>query len=163
MAATPEQVLRDLGYSSVFEKAAPPFGDYVNALRSGNLVFVVAAPQDVNGVFGEAGKFLPGRFGKDFHDDKNGKLLTELSGVRALQLLRSEIGELSRVRRVVKLDINLLCEPEFKGLTSVANGCSELFVKVFGRDKALAVRETRGAAALPFGMSVETSVIFEVE
>ena len=77
-----------------------------------------------------------------------------------LAVLRQEVGSLDRVTRVVKLLGMVNATPDFVEHSRVINGCSDLFVEVFGEGHA---RSAVGVGSLPFGMPVEIEAIFEVE
>ena len=81
-------------------------------------------------------------------------------GINLLAVLRAELGDLDRARRVVKLLGMVNAVPDFVEHSKVINGCSDLFVEVFGEGHA---RSAVGVGSLPFGMTVEIEAIFEVE
>ena len=161
---TPEAILVEMGYEEINGKPPKPFGNYHNATVVGKLVYVsTAGPQDVNGVFGKKGWFVKGRFGEKFKADKQGALLAEISCVRMLRFLKARIGELSRVKRIVKVDVNVLATPNFTKITPVANGCSDFLVKVFGKERGVHARAIGGKTSLPFGMAIEIDAIVELK
>jgi enamine deaminase RidA (YjgF/YER057c/UK114 family) len=80
-----------------------------------------------------------------------------------LASLKEEIGELDRVRRVVKLLVMVNSDPEFGEQPAVANGASDLLVEIFGPERGQHARSAVGMGALPFGISVEIEGVFEVD
>jgi hypothetical protein len=160
---TPEQILEAMGYEEIYDLPSPPFGQYLNAIQIGKLVYVTTAgPEDVNGQFGKAGEFIRGRFGKDFSGDAQGALIGELSCLRMLRFLRTEIGELSRVKRIIKINANLLATPDYTDISPAVNGCSDFLVKVFGKERGLHARGVGGKTSLPFGIAMEIDAIVEL-
>lgn len=161
---TPEQKMVAMGYEEINGKAPKPFGNYLNAVIVGKLVFVsTSGPQDVNGVFGKKNAFVKGRFGEKFKADKQGALLAEISCVRMLRFLKARIGQLSRVKRIVKISVNVLATPTFTNITKVANGCSDFLVKVFGKAGGVHARAIGGKITLPFGIAMEIDAIVELK
>ena len=77
-----------------------------------------------------------------------------------LAILKEELGDLDRVRRIVKLLGMVNCTPDFQEQSYVINGCSDLFVQVFGEGHA---RSAVGMGSLPFGITVEIEAIVEVD
>jgi enamine deaminase RidA (YjgF/YER057c/UK114 family) len=84
-----------------------------------------------------------------------------LTGLNLLATLRNELGSLDRVTRVVKVLGMVNCPPDFGQHPAVMNGCSDLFVEVFG-DAGRHVRSAVGMGSLPFGMAVEIEIVVEV-
>lgn len=149
----PEKNLAALGLTL---PASPSVvANYVPAVRSGNLVFLagqVARRAD--------GKIIAGRVGQDFTEAQG----TDAARTCALQLLaalKAEIGELSRVKRIVRVGGFVNCTPEFTAQPKVINGASDLFVAVFG-DRGRHARASVGVAALPAGAPVEIELVAEV-
>ena len=85
-----------------------------------------------------------------------------LVGINILARIKGELGDLDRVKQVVKLLSMVNSAPDFKGQPAVANGCSDLMVEVFG-DKGRHARSAVGMAGLPNGIPVEIEAIIEVE
>ncbi len=163
-AESPEDRLAARGYEEISGKAPKPFGNYLNGRQVGSLVFVSsAAPQDVNGEFGKAGGFLKGRFGADLKADAKGAKWCELAAVRSLRFLRGVVGDLSRVKSVVKIDISVQSTPDFKNVTPISNGCSDFLVKIFGPEIGKHARVSASRTALPFGVALEVTGVYEVK
>lgn len=104
---------------------------------------------------------VTGRLGGDL-DVEAGYAAARLTGLGLLATLRSQLGSLDRVRRVVKLLGLVQCVDDFGQQPAVINGCSELFRDVFGEDAGVAARSAIGTNALPGGIAVEIEAIFEV-
>jgi enamine deaminase RidA (YjgF/YER057c/UK114 family) len=83
-----------------------------------------------------------------------------LAALNLLAVLRQELGDLDRVKRVVKLFGMVNAVPDFREQSKVVNGCSHLLVEVFGERHA---RSAIGVGSLPFGITVEVEAIVEVE
>lgn len=164
LAEAPEDALVQAGYPQINESAPKTFGNYVNGNVVGKLLFVSsAAPQDVNGEFGPKNAWLKGRFGDDLKADDKGKKYAELACVRSLRFAKSVIGDLSKIKRVVRVTVVSLTTPDFKDLTNVADGCSDLMTKVFGPERGAHARVNIGASSMPFGIAMEITVEYELE
>ena len=135
--------------------ANPPVANYVPAVRTGNLVFLSG-----HGPF-QDGKLIRGKLGADLDVDA-GYQAARAVMVQLLASLRSEIGSLDRVSRVVKLLCMVNCTPDFDQHPGVANGASDLLVELFGETGRHA-RSAVGMQSLPLGMSVEIEMIVEIE
>ena len=136
--------------------APAPVANYVNAVRTGNLVFLSG-----KGPFPEAGKLPKGHLGVDFTVEE-GYRLARSTGIALLAALRAEIGSLDRVKRVVKVLGMVASPPDFGDHPKVVNGCSDLLVEVFG-EAGRHARSAVGMTSLPLGTPVEIEMIVEVE
>jgi len=152
--STPEQRLEDLGID--LPHPAAPLAAYVPAVRTGDLVFVSGQLPLVEGK-----PVAVGRLGGDVGLEE-GQAAAQRCAINVIAALKAELGQLSRVRRVVKLTGFVACEPDFTEQAKVVNGASELFGEVFG-DRGQHARAAVGMAALPFGVPVEVEAIVEVE
>ena len=126
------------------------------AVITGNLIFVsghIARAAD--------GKLIIGRVGEELTLDQ-GKDAARQCGLAILSTLRNELGSLDRVRRVVKVLGVVNCPPGFKDQPLVVNGCSELFLEVFGPDAGLGARSAVGMGSLPSNVAVEVEAVFEI-
>jgi enamine deaminase RidA (YjgF/YER057c/UK114 family) len=151
---TPETRLAVLGIT--LPPAPPPVANYVNAVRTGSLVFLSG-----KGPAPEGGKLPAGRLGAEFTVEE-GYRFARTTGVNLLAALRAELGSLDRVRRVVKVLGLVAATPEFGDHPRVVNGCSDLMVEVFG-EAGKHARSAVGVASLPFLTPVEIEMIVEVE
>jgi enamine deaminase RidA (YjgF/YER057c/UK114 family) len=110
---------------------------------------------------GEGG-FPPGKVGREL-DLAAGQAAARATGLALLASLRAEIGSLDRVRRVVKVLGMVNCAPGFNQTSKVIDGCSDLFVEVFGSEMGRHARSAVGMAELPLDFPVEIEMIVEVE
>ena len=146
-----DQRLEDLGIE--LPAVTKPVANFVNAVRTGNLVYL-------SGSGPGAGGHLPtGKVGADVTTEEAVAHARQV-GINLLAVLREELGTLDSVRQVVKLLGMVNAAPEFTEHPKVINGCSDLFVEVFGSSHA---RSAVGVGSLPFGMTVEIEAIVEVE
>lgn len=136
--------------------APAPVANYVGAVRTGNLVFLAGAgPQRADGTY------LSGRLGEDFSVEQ-GYAAARLTALFQLATLKTELGDLNRVRRVVKVLGMVNSAPSFTDQPKVINGFSDLIVQVFG-DRGKHARSAVGMAVLPFNIPVEVEMIVEVD
>jgi len=152
-AETPEQRLAALGLT--LPAGTAPIANYVPAVRSGRLVFL--AGQLARGA---DGKFLAGKVGRDFTEAQ----AAEAARTCALQLLaalKAEVGELSRVKRIVRVGGFVNCTEDFTAQPRVINGASDLLVAVFG-EAGKHARAAVGVNALPAGAPVEVELVAEL-
>ena len=126
-------------------------------MRVGELVFVSG-----HGPYRDGEFLYRGKLGRDL-DVAAGQASAQLVMLNLLASLKAEIGELDRVRRVVKLLVMVNSDPEFGEQPAVANGASDLLVEIFGPERAKHARSAVGMGALPFGISVEIEGIFQIE
>ncbi|HTW96002.1 MAG TPA: RidA family protein [Tepidisphaeraceae bacterium] len=132
-----------------------PFGAYVPAVRTGNLLFLSGMLATV----GHAPRIV-GVLGKNL-DVKAGREAAHMAALNGLALIRKELGSLDRVRRVVRLGISVAATAEFTEHAKVADAASELFRDVLG-EETVSTRLVTGVASLPFGSAAALEVIVEV-
>jgi enamine deaminase RidA (YjgF/YER057c/UK114 family) len=149
---TPEERLQELGIS--LPAPAAPVAAYVPCVRSGSLVYVSGQVPLVDGKPSHLG-----HLGDDV-DLEAGRAAAHTCAVNVLAALKAELGELSRVRRVVKVTGFVAAAPGFTDIPKVVNAASELFGEVFG-DAGRHARAAVGVAALPLGVPVEVEAIVE--
>ena len=149
-----EQRLRERGIE--LPRVMAPVANYVPAVRTGNLVFLAGT-----GPVKPDGAFATGKVGKDVTvEEAYGH--ARLTGLMLLAMLRTAAGgSLDNVARAVKVLGMVNCGPEFTEHPKVINGCSDLFVEVFG-DRGKHARSAVGMPSLPFNISVEIEAVFEV-
>jgi enamine deaminase RidA (YjgF/YER057c/UK114 family) len=137
--------------------AAPtPFGNYVEALQTGNLLFLTGMLPVVD----HKPKYV-GRLGKELTAEE-GRDAAYTAGLSALAAAKDHLGTLDRITRVVRLGIFMATHGDFfDQQPRVADGASDLFGNVFGA-AGKSVRLVIGVASLPLGMPIELEVIFEV-
>ncbi|HRE06327.1 MAG TPA: RidA family protein [Opitutaceae bacterium] len=152
-APSPEARLAELGLS--LPAPATAIANYVPAVRTGNLVFL--AGQIARG---PDGKFLVGKVGREVTEAE----ATAAARTCALQLLAAlkvEVGDLRKVKRIVRVGGFVNCTDTFTNQPKVINGCSDLLVAVFG-DQGRHARAAVGVNALPAGAPVEIDLVAEV-
>ncbi|MEP7201909.1 MAG: RidA family protein [Ilumatobacteraceae bacterium] len=132
-----------------------PAGLYRSAVRVGNLLFCSGA-----GPMRPDGGFVTGKVGSDL-DLAQAREAARLVGLQLLAAMHGELGSLDAVSRIVKILGMVNCAPGFNNTPGVIDGCSELFIEVFGED-GRGARSAVGMAELPFDISVEIEVIVQV-
>ena len=144
-----EKKLKALGIS--LGPVTPPVANYVNAVRTGNLLFLAG-----KGPFGVAGIV-----GKDMSVEQAYGHARSV-GLNLMAVMKHELGSLDRVKRIVKVLGMVNAVPGFTDQPKVINGCSDLFVEVFG-DAGRHARSAVGMMALPGQISVEIEAILQVK
>ena len=151
--ASTEQRLNELGIT--LPAPPEPFGTYVEAVQTGNLLFLSGMlPTE-----GHGAKFI-GRVGAEL-DVEAGRKAAQLAALNSLAVARKHLGSLDRVTRIVRLGVAVVTSGDVREHPKVADGASELLQDVFGKDKNPS-RLVYGVASLPLGTPVELEVIFEV-
>lgn len=133
-----------------------PLANYVSTVRTGNLVFVSG-----HGPTLEGKPVYQGKVGQDL-DLETAYAAAKLTMLNCLASLKIEIGDLDRVKRVVKLLGMVNATPDYTDHPRVINGASDLLVELFG-DNGRHARSAVGMGSLPFGIPVEIEMIVEVE
>ena len=136
--------------------APKPVAVYRTLAVCGNLAFASG-----HGPLKPDGSMITGRVGADL-DNEAGKIAARHVGLAILSTLRSQLGSLDRVKRVIKVLGMVNCTPEFLDHPKVINGCSELFAEVFGKEDGVGARSAVGMASLPGNIAVEIEAIFEL-
>ena len=133
----------------------PPVAAFVPFVRTGNLVFVSGhiAKRD--------GKPWTGKLGVELSTDQGNQAARGIA-IDLLATLQAAIGDLERIKRIVKLLVLVNSAPTFTEQHLVANGASELFVEIFGDDRGPHARSAFGIAQIPFGSCVEIELIAEL-
>ena len=148
-----EQRLKELG----IKLPAPPepFGTYVEAVQTGNLLFLTGMlPTE-----GREAKFI-GRIGAEL-DVESGRQAAHLAALNVLAVARHHLGSLDKVTRIVRLGVSVATLGDVRDQPEVADAASELLQQIFGKEKN-PCRLVYGVASLPLGTPVELEVIFEV-
>ena len=136
----PEEKLKELGITLM--EASAPVANYVNAVRSGNLIFLSGkGPLQANG------ENIQGKVGTDLTIEE-GYEAARITGINQLSVLKSELGNLNKVVRVVKVLGMVNAGPDFPDHPKVINGYSDLMVAVFG-DRGKHARAAVGMGSLP--------------
>ena len=148
-----EQRLKELGIK--LPLPPEPFGTYVEAVQTGNLLFLTGMlPTE-----GRAAKII-GRIGGEL-DVEAGRKAAYLAALNVLAVVRQYLGSLDKVTRIVRLGVSIATLGDVRDHPKVADAASELLRDVFGEDKN-PCRLVYGVASLPLGTPVELEVIFEV-
>jgi enamine deaminase RidA (YjgF/YER057c/UK114 family) len=102
-----------------------------------------------------------GRIG-DTINQENGKLAARQVGLTILSTIKTNLGSLDKVKRVIKVLGMVNCTPDFEKHPFIINGCSELFAQVWGADNGIGVRSAVGFGSLPDNIPVEIEALFEL-
>jgi enamine deaminase RidA (YjgF/YER057c/UK114 family) len=154
LAQTPEENLQK--NNIVLPKSQTPIATYVNCTRVGNLLYLSG-----KGPLKPDGTFVTGKLGKDLTIDQ-GYEAARLTAICHIGVLKQELGDLKKVKRIVKVFGMVNCTENFYDQPKVINGYSDLMVLIFG-DKGKHARSAVGMYALPMNTAVEVEVIVEVE
>ena len=150
----PESKLKELGVK--LSNPSNPVANYVNVVRSGNLLFLSGkAPLK------DDGNYIKGKVGTDLTIEQ-GYEAARLTGINQLSVLKSTLGNLKKVKRIVKVLGMVNCSSEFTDHPKVINGYSDLMVEVFGQ-KGKHARAAVGMVSLPSNIAVEIEMIVEIE
>ena len=149
----PEQKLIDLGIE--LHELSIPKANYVHAVRTGNLIFLAG-----KGPSNAKGESIKGKLGKDLNIEE-GYAASRLAGVRQLSVLKAELGNLNKVKRIVKVKGMVNAIPEFTDHPKVINGYSDLMVEVFG-ERGKHARAAVGMGSLPSNIAVEIEMVVAV-
>ncbi len=148
-----EQRLSKLGLS--LPSGSAPAANYVNAVRTGNLLFISGkAPLP------EQGKLPRGRLGREFSAE-DGYRFARSAALDLIAVMRSELGSLDRVARVVEVQGMLNADPAFEDHAKVLNGCSDLLVEVF-QERGVHARSVLGASSLRSGIPLVLKAVVEI-
>lgn len=147
--STPEQRLHELGLT--LPEPRQPAGNYVGCVRTGNLLFLA----------GQGTNEYRGKLGQDVSIDV-GYMAARQCMLNLLAVAKHEIGELSKVKRVIKILGFVNSDPAFTDQPKVMNGASDLLVALFG-EKGKHGRSAVGMAQLPLNNAVEVEMILEIE
>jgi enamine deaminase RidA (YjgF/YER057c/UK114 family) len=154
MAQDPEAKLKEKGI--VLSAPGKPVANYVNAVRVGNLLYLAG-----KGPTKPDGSNITGKVGKDLTIEQ-GYEAAKLTAINHVAVLKAELGDLKKVKRIVKVLGMVNCTEDFKDQPKVINGYSDLMVEIFG-DKGKHARSAVGMYALPMNIAVEVEVIVEIE
>jgi enamine deaminase RidA (YjgF/YER057c/UK114 family) len=149
-----DKKLKELGIELI--PPTKPIANYVKAVRTGNLIFLAG-----HGPTKADGSNITGKVGKDITLEQ-GAEAARVTAISLLSTLKNEVGDLKKVKRIVKVNGWVNCNSEFTDHPKVINGCSDLLVAVFG-EKGKHARAALGANALPMGIAVEIEMVVEVE
>ena len=149
----PEAVLDSLGI--ILRDQGIPVANYVHAVRTGNLLFLAGkGPKQANG------ENIIGKLGDSLTIDQGYQAAREV-GINQLSVLKAELGNLNKVKRIVSVHGMVNASPDFTDHSKVVNGYSDLMVAVFGESGKHA-RAAVGMGSLPGNMAVEVEMVVEV-
>jgi enamine deaminase RidA (YjgF/YER057c/UK114 family) len=149
----PQSQLAKLGIE--LPEAANPVANYVNAVQTGNLIFLAGkGPKNADG------EYVTGKVGEDLTVEE-GYQAARLVGINQLAVLKAELGNLNRVKRIVKVLGMVNATSDFGNQPEVVNGFSDLMVEVFG-ERGKHARAAVGMGSLPRGIAVEIEMVVEV-
>jgi len=148
-----EEKLNELGFQ--IPEAPKPLASYIPVTRTGNLVFTAGQIPLKDGILNHEGKV-----GREVSLE-NAVKAAELCTINCLSVIKSEIGSLDNIRKIIKVTVFVNSADGFTDQPKVANGASDLLVKIFG-DYGKHVRSAVGTNELPINSSVEIEMIVEV-
>ena len=150
---TPEEKIKQSGIALPVPQK--PVANYVNAVRTGNLIYLAG-----KGPSKPDGTNITGKLGKELTIEQ-GYAAARLTGINQLAVLKAELGSLNKVKRIVKVLGMVNCTSDFTDQPKVINGFSDLMVEIFGENGKHA-RSAVGMNALPMNIAVEVEMIVEV-
>ncbi len=153
-AQTPEERMEKLGIT--LPEVPAPVANYVNVVRVGNLLFLAG-----KGPGTPDGKWITGKVGQDLTVEE-GYAAARSVALAHIAVLKAELGDLSKVKRIVKVNGMINTTPDFTEHPQVMNGYSDLMVEVFG-EKGKHARSAVGMCSLPLNIAVEVDIVVEVE
>ena len=149
-----DKKLKDLGIELI--TPTKPIANYVKAVRVGNLIFLSG-----HGPAKADGSNITGKVGLDLTIEQ-GYEASKVTAIGLISTLKAELGDLNKVKRVVKVNGWVNCPPDFGDQPKVINGCSDLMVALFGENGKHA-RAAMGAGSLPSNIAVEIEMVVEVK
>lgn len=153
-AQTPEQKLQELNI--VLPPVSKPVANYVKFVKTGNLIFLSGhGPQKTDGTY------ITGKLGANLTIEE-GYAAARQTAINLLATLKDAIGDLNKVKRIVKVLGMVNGTDSFTDQPKVINGFSDLIVAVFG-EKGKHARSAVGMSSLPLGMCVEIEMVVELE
>jgi enamine deaminase RidA (YjgF/YER057c/UK114 family) len=151
---SPEAAFKTLGLS--LPPAPTPLGVYKPYLIDGKYLYLSG-----HGPFRDDKSLIIGRIGEDM-DIEAGKLAARQVGLSMLSTIKTHLGSLDRVKRVIKILGMVNCTSDFGRHPYVINGCSELFAQVWGEENGIGVRSAVGMGTLTDNIPVEIEAMFEL-
>lgn len=154
-AQNEEQNIKELGLQ--LPPVSKPIANYVKYVRTGNLLFLAG-----HGPSKADGTNITGKVGKDLTIEQ-GYEAAKVTALSLIATLKDALGgDLSKVKRIVKVNGYVNCLPDFTDQPKVINGCSDLLVAIFG-ERGKHARAAMGIVALPSNIAVEIELVVEVE
>lgn len=154
IAQDPEKKLKEL--SIILPEIKSPAASFVHAVKTGNLLFLSG-----KGPAGPDGVSVKGKVGKELTIEE-GIAAARLVAINQIAVLKNELGDLKKIKRIVKVLGMVNCESDFTAQSQVINGFSDLMVEVFG-EKGRHARSAVGMSSLPGNIAVEVELIVEIE
>jgi enamine deaminase RidA (YjgF/YER057c/UK114 family) len=149
----PEQKLEELGIQ--LSTPSSPVANYVNTVKTGNLIFISG-----KGPLKKDGNYVLGKLGENLTLEQ-GYEAARLTAINLISTLKASIGDLSKVKRIVRVTGMVNATSDFTDHPKVVNGCSDLLVEVFG-DNGKHTRAAVGMNSLPLNIAVEIDMVVEV-
>ncbi len=149
-----EEKLSDLNLSLPFIPTSK--GIYKRCLVVDNLLYV-SGHISIN----KDGSSIKGKLGKDISDEE-GKKAARQCGLAILASIKDHFGNLDPIKRVIKIFGMVNSTPDYENQPLIINGCSELFVQLWGEENGKGVRSAVGMGSLPGNVAVEIEAIFEL-
>ena len=150
----PESKLKELGIELIIP--SDPVANYVNTVRSGNLLFISG-----KGPLKNDGEYIKGKLGYDLSIDE-GYEAARATAINLISTIKSAVGDLKNVKKIVRVNGMVNSASNFTDQPKVINGCSDLLVEVFG-DRGKHTRVALGMNSLPMNIAVEIDLIIEVK
>jgi len=156
LIATEDTPAARLAAAGITLPAVPAaIANYVSAVRSGNLIFLAGQLAK-----NDEGKFITGKVGVDLTLEE-AAAAARICAVQLIAVLQAEIGDLAKVKRIVRVGGFVNCPADYTAQSKVINGASDLLVEIFG-DAGRHARAAVGVASLPAGAPVEIEMIVEI-
>lgn len=149
-----DKKLKELGIELI--TPAKPIANYVKAVRVGNLIFLSG-----HGPTKADGSNITGKVGQDLTIEQ-GYEAAKVTAIGLISTLKAELGDLNKIKRIVKVNGWVNCPSDFGDQPKVINGCSDLMVALFGENGRHA-RAAMGAGSLPNNIAVEIEMVVEVK
>jgi enamine deaminase RidA (YjgF/YER057c/UK114 family) len=151
---TPEELFAQTGLT--LPPAPTPLGVYKPLLIDGRHCYVSG-----HGPVQPDKSLIIGRIGQELNAEE-GKLAARQVGLTILSTLKTQLGSLNKVKRVIKVLGMVNCTPDFEKHPFIINGCSELFAQIWGQENGIGVRSAVGMGSLPDNIPVEIEALFEL-
>ncbi len=149
-----EEKIKELGFE--LPTAPKPLASYIPVSRTGNLIFTAGQIPILNGELKYSGKIC------DEKTIADGVKAAEMAVLNCLSVIKAEIGDLDKIKKIVKITVFVNSAESFSDQAKVANGASDLLVKIFG-EAGKHARSAVGVSELPINASVEIEMIAETE
>lgn len=150
----PELKLEELGIT--LSTPSSPVANYVNTVLTGNLLYISG-----KGPLQDNGEYIKGKVGENLTIEE-GYNAARVTAINLISTLKASLGDLSRVKRIIRVTGMVNSASDFTEHPSVVNGCSDLLVEVFG-ERGKHTRAAVGMNSLPSNIAVEIDMIVEIE